>query len=262
MRARLVVLFSIAFACAATAQAELNDGLVAYYPFNGTANDESGNENHGIVHGATLCEDRHGSPNRAFCFDGVDDVIEIPDDDTLDLIGPISIAAWVLPTAFPATRHTMIVGKSNYLTLTNYLVRILPGGYLQWEYGVYHETTANPLQEGAWVHITVTAESPDGTGTIYVNATPVAHEERPSPFGTVDDPVTIGGASHPFYSEFFSGRIDDVRLYHRALTEIEVGELYSLLFADGFESGTVGAWSSAAPSGGGDATAVCRGGGE
>ena len=37
--------------------ADLNDGLIAYYPFNGNANDKSGNENHGIVHRATLTED-------------------------------------------------------------------------------------------------------------------------------------------------------------------------------------------------------------
>ncbi len=45
-----------------TALADLNDGLVAYYPFNGDANDESVKANHGTVDGVTLTEDRFGNP--------------------------------------------------------------------------------------------------------------------------------------------------------------------------------------------------------
>ena len=54
------------------AQADLNDGLVAYYPFNGNADDASGNGNDGIVDGAILSEDRFGNPNSAYIFDGID----------------------------------------------------------------------------------------------------------------------------------------------------------------------------------------------
>ena len=49
--------------------ADLNDGLVAYYPFNGNARDESGNFNDGTVHGATLTEDRFGNEGNAYSFD-------------------------------------------------------------------------------------------------------------------------------------------------------------------------------------------------
>jgi len=48
-------------------------GLVAHYPFNGNANDESGNANHGTVYDATLVPDRFGNANSAYSFDGVDD---------------------------------------------------------------------------------------------------------------------------------------------------------------------------------------------
>jgi hypothetical protein len=47
-----------------------SDGLVAYYPFNGNAKDESGNENNGTVNGATLTKDRFGKKNSAYDFDG------------------------------------------------------------------------------------------------------------------------------------------------------------------------------------------------
>ena len=57
-------------------QADLSDGLVAYYPFDGNANDESGNVYHGTVNGASLTTDRNENPNSAYRFDGVNDYIE------------------------------------------------------------------------------------------------------------------------------------------------------------------------------------------
>ena len=53
----------------------LQQGLVAWYPFDGNASDMSGNGNHGTVNGATLGTDRHGVAGKAYSFDGVDDWI-------------------------------------------------------------------------------------------------------------------------------------------------------------------------------------------
>lgn len=52
------------------------NGLVGYWPFNGNANDESGNGNNGTVNGATLTSDRFGSTNAAYSFNGVSNYIE------------------------------------------------------------------------------------------------------------------------------------------------------------------------------------------
>ena len=49
-----------------------SDGLVAWWPFNGNANDESGNGNDGEINGATLTEDEYGNTNSAYYFDGND----------------------------------------------------------------------------------------------------------------------------------------------------------------------------------------------
>ena len=55
------------------------DGLVAWYPFNGNANDESGNGNNGqLQNGAALTTDRLGIENSASFFDGIDDHISLP----------------------------------------------------------------------------------------------------------------------------------------------------------------------------------------
>jgi hypothetical protein len=63
--------------------ADLNDGLVAHYPFNGNANDESGNGNHGMVNGATLTEDRFGNIDSAFHFDGRSYIV-VPSSPSLE----------------------------------------------------------------------------------------------------------------------------------------------------------------------------------
>jgi hypothetical protein len=48
-----------------------NNGLVGWWPFNGNANDESGNGNNGTVNGATLASDRFGNGNKSYLFDGI-----------------------------------------------------------------------------------------------------------------------------------------------------------------------------------------------
>jgi hypothetical protein len=59
---------------------ELKEGLIAYYPFNGNATDESGNGNNLNVNGATLNENRFGDSQKAYKFDGISDYMIIPKD--------------------------------------------------------------------------------------------------------------------------------------------------------------------------------------
>jgi hypothetical protein len=74
------------------------NGLVGWWPFNGNANDESGNGNNGTLNGAMLTEDRFGNANASYGFDGVDDFISI----YLNSIGnsfaentAVTLVAWV-----------------------------------------------------------------------------------------------------------------------------------------------------------------------
>ena len=71
------------------------DGLIAHYPFNGNANDESTNSNHGTVNGATLSTDRFGNVNSAYDFDGTNDYISIPGKAEWDFgLNSFSISVW------------------------------------------------------------------------------------------------------------------------------------------------------------------------
>ncbi len=86
----LAILFSSMFSLAQPV--DLKSGLVAYYPFNGNANDESGNGNHGVVQGATLTADRFNNLSSAYRF--VDSTyIELPSN--IYIYGNFTIALWV-----------------------------------------------------------------------------------------------------------------------------------------------------------------------
>jgi len=90
------IFFAIFCLVASNAHADLTDGLVAYYPFNGNANDESGNGNNGTVYGATLSNDRFGNIDSAYSFDGVDDYIDIMNSDELNFgEGDFTISSWL-----------------------------------------------------------------------------------------------------------------------------------------------------------------------
>ena len=75
--------------------ADLSDGLIAYYPFSGNANDASGNGHNGTVHGATLTTDRFGNPSSAYSFDGLKDYVRVPDDPQLDGMNALTLSVWV-----------------------------------------------------------------------------------------------------------------------------------------------------------------------
>jgi len=60
-----------------TLKSTLNDGLLAYYPFNGNAKDSSGNGNNGTIYGATLTTDRFGKINSAYNFNGINNYISV-----------------------------------------------------------------------------------------------------------------------------------------------------------------------------------------
>ncbi|BBL74603.1 LamG domain-containing protein [Methylomagnum ishizawai] len=74
------------------ALADLNTGLIAYYPFNGNANDESGNGNNGVEYGGLTYTS--GKIGQAASFDGIDDFIEITPKGNVSAIGDFSISTW------------------------------------------------------------------------------------------------------------------------------------------------------------------------
>ncbi len=212
--------------------AGVTDGLVAYYPFNGNANDESGNGNHGAVHGAVLTEDRSGSVNSAYLFDGQNDYIRVEDNALLQITGDLSLNVWV--KADVAGQAANIVRKGNW---SSYGLGL--GDYKNFPfYGHYYEEGSGlseaiiydtPLAPERWYNLTVVRNSRTNTMTMYIDGVQVAEE-----FYT-EEPLATSSSGCNFFSigalcdtkAFFDGVIDDIRIYNRALSESEIQQLYS-----------------------------------
>jgi hypothetical protein len=79
-----------------TATADISDDLVAYYPFNGNANDETGHGYDGTVDGATLTDDRFGHPTSAYRFDGSNDKILIGHEPNFPSWDTYAVSVWFL----------------------------------------------------------------------------------------------------------------------------------------------------------------------
>lgn len=200
--------------------ANLSDGAVAYYPFNGNANDESGNENDGTVYGATLTEDRETQPDRAYHFNGYSDYIAVPDNEKLHVTGQITMAAWIYIDSYTSNWWPIICKgyAEDAYRFNVYLGKLAiqgAGG------GTNHGNIDVPQNQ--WVHVAATW---NGNSLIfYVNGIP-----DPVSFGfawnTNNDNLFIG-MDPPGLYEYSQGKIDEVRIYNRALSEAEIQELHT-----------------------------------
>ena len=223
-----------------TAQ-DINKGLRAYYPFNGNANDASGNNNNPVFNNATLTSDRFGKPNNAYHFNGINSYIRIPNSPTLNLNDKITLSVWVRPTGFyhDVCHASSIISKGG----GNYL----PGDYaLRFDDALYtsgtgcsdtladtiHQnfrgtgTTLRPylpyVKKDQWYAVTYTNDGT--TAKLYVDCDlkySIAYTET---FTNKED-LFLGKTNDPFFNFWMNADLDDVRIYDRALTPAEVGLL-------------------------------------
>src|SRR5258705_3368867 len=84
----------------ASGQVNLEKGLVAYYPFDGNFNDQSGNNHHPVFRNAKLTKDRTGKSNAACSFNGKDQYIQIADHKDFHFRNGFSITTWVMVKGF------------------------------------------------------------------------------------------------------------------------------------------------------------------
>lgn len=202
----------------------IQDGLIAFYPFNRTSLDESPNNNHGVQNGVKLVSDRNGRPYSAFCFDGKSD-IQIPNSSFFNSLDAFSICVWVYPTKLEE-RHNTILSKVNPerdLDLKILKDNMKFEGHFAYNPGIYYRCFSNEtVALNVWTHIVF-----QWTGTkfqIYVNGN-FSNEEDFS--GTVppwtSQLMAIGSMSN---SEYFTGKIDNIRIYNRTLSNSEIEMIY------------------------------------
>lgn len=200
-------------------------GLVAYYPFNGNARDESGNGNDGEVNGATTTTDRFGSANSAYSFDGEDDVIEVSFSEDFNFFSneTFTFALWVKPVV-QQTYHAVMVKAPAYRDVWDWGLFIVNGYYISGFHLNHVVTSSTAAEEGAWTHIAVIYDN--SNWAMYVNG---ALEDSAEGRSITQSSGGIAfGRKGEMIRDFFCGQIDDMSLYRRALSPVEIDSLYHL----------------------------------
>jgi formylglycine-generating enzyme required for sulfatase activity len=202
---------------------------VAFWPFDGDANDASGNGHDGTVHGATLCEDRCLVRDSAYCFDGEDDYIQVADAPLLDIDSDMTISAWVEPSEFDG--NFFILWKHHYvISHVNdaYGLRITATDEVAFHFGPNsHETTSGyGLQRGHWTHVAVTFDDATDELIFYKNGQFHQRVSTSRSINTNNSPLFIQGFYHHESGwNCFPGTVDELRIYDRALSACEIHEL-------------------------------------
>ncbi len=205
--------------------ADLNDGLVAYYPFNGNADDESGNGNNGTVNGATLTEDRFGNSDSAYNFDGIDDYIQVAlsfDEDS-----DWTICAWINVKEIDSSYTDWQCLISDHANAFAIGLKTEDGQLKIWDSG---EILSGTLAVTTNENFFICYQKISSTLNIFYNGLLNAFNDEGERVNF--SLLTALGAwvpedASPYNREPWNGTIDDVRIYNRALSESEIKELYN-----------------------------------
>ncbi len=206
--------------------ADLQTGLAAFYPFNGNADDESGNGNDGIIYEALSTSDRKGEENSALYFNGIDSWIQVPNSPSLQSPqNEITLSSWILAENTTVDYICKIDGPSynSYQYRTGF--DVITGAFY---YGMneqdYAGTSTIPVTLNEWFFHTITYNGQEVR--LYING--VLSQNFPLSGTIVSNPerLEIGRDAHgPI--EWLKGKLDDLRVYNRALTPEEVYCLYT-----------------------------------
>ena len=198
-------------------------GLVAAYGFEEASGtqviDASGNANHGTISGASRVSTTQFG--KALKFNGTSNWVTVNDSASIDLTTGMTVEAWVYPT----------VSLSNWATV---LMKEQPGFATYWLYanddtnrpanvvsvgGTFRQLSAGPhLPTKTWTHLAATYDG--STQKLYVNGELAGSRPQAGTMAVSNGKLRIGGNS--IWGEYFTGQIDEVRIYNRALTQAEI----------------------------------------
>jgi hypothetical protein len=218
--------------------------LVAWFPFNGNANDESGYANNGVSYGAVLTTDRFDVVNSAYLFNGTDSYISLPlETGNLSGASQFTISYWVNmsdinadgcvfnhwnsysgpPTSTPIGFFTFIVYGKVY------------GAYI----AGYQVGSNSTIGLNTWSNVVLVYDGTLAVQTdrekLYVDGVlqdldfscVACSSNIPSSIGSYADHTTIGARKNTSggFISFFNGKIDDLGIWSRVLTNCEIRQL-------------------------------------
>ncbi len=221
------------------AQADISSGLIAHFPLldgSGTTASESVAGKHGTLQNGTSW----GASGVQ--LDGVNQHISTPADTGNGITNQLTIAAWINPErshswdgivtkGVDQAPYTFGLWSSGGLVFAANVFGP-PGGN-----GFYNVVSSRSVPLNSWSHVAITH---DGSKTrFYINGILDSEHQRAITFGSINEPLIIGG-DLPGGDEHFKGGIRDVRVYNRSLTNIEVSGLLPAEHANTFTGMWVG----------------------
>jgi PKD repeat protein len=200
--------------------------LIAHYPFNGSPSDVTGNGNDGQENGnIQLTTDRFGIENSAYEFDGYNDFIST--SAMFDY--PIrTLSLWVNPYDITGDNSTakFVISQDGYqldygllrVAFKNNILDLYAGGF-EGNY-IKHDITINQ-----WMHLVLVR---DNNLTKYYVDNQLMHVATADTISSTfePNPYFIIGAGRSTNKQFYKGKIDDIRIYQKALNELEIHTLY------------------------------------
>jgi hypothetical protein len=235
-----------------------------YYPFNGNANDASGNNHHGEVFGAQLTSDRNGNANNAYLFNGSTDYIEVADTNALNFgKGSFTISLWFKTNSNQAYMFPVATGVQGFapgiVVSVNYggvlgCVLLAVGGNQVGDVTntILIHTTETTFADNQWHHFVGVVDKTNLKARIYIDGT-LRTITKYTNFGPVGGTLINGNTelditnvdykaspSHRFYivrsnntsiDQSFNGSIDDINIFSAALNATQVNTLFTTNFS-------------------------------
>ena len=201
-----------------------NDGLVGHWTMDGSGNDASGNGNNGSTVGSTSYG--AGQISSALLLASSSSRLQVPDNDSLDITGPITIAAWIRPTTV-GTQY--VISKNVKSSTDGFELSLSNGGRVFVRFNEdssgdalrVDSSSKYPTNGSTWMHVAATYDG--STIRLYINGQLEGSKNASFQIGTNDLPLSIGSGDGGYRG--MKGAIDDVRIYAKALSAQEIAAL-------------------------------------
>ena len=200
------------------------NGLVGYYPFNGNANDESGNSNNGTATNVVYSQDRFNIDYKSSLLNGNSYVTISNSSNLQSLNNVMTISGWFKPTTFFNNQWYSLICKSNSFSPTQFSIQAGPTGINFLNNGVSYQFLTN-INLNTWYFFAIVQNQ--NTVNFYINnltytaTSPGTYTYTYSTNNNMEIGRDIYGAT-----EYSNGKIDDIGIWNRALTQDEVTSLY------------------------------------